>query len=85
MNLSLLFSGIQSADLDAATLTNGKILISSFSNNSLYNKVIANFSTCGESEVSKGRGSGMDGKSGSDSGDNRGSGSDDGSNGSNGY
>lgn len=77
MNLSLLFAGVQSADLDGATLANGKILISNTSNASLYNKIITNFSSCGESETSKGKGS--------DSNESHGSNSGDGMNGSNGY
>ena len=85
MNLTLLFSGIQSSDLDGATLTGGKILISNTSNASLYNKIISNFSSCGESETSKGKGSGSDDNGGSNSGDDHGSNSGDGMNGSNGY
>jgi len=81
MNLSLLFSGIQSADLDGAILTSGKIIISNSSNASLYNKIIANFSSCGEPEVSKGKGSGSDNGGESNSGDNRGSNSGGGMNG----
>jgi hypothetical protein len=73
MNLVLLFSGIQPADLDGASLSGGRVIISAASNTSLYNKVISNLSTCGESEVSKGKGS--------DSGNSHGSNSDDGSNG----
>jgi len=85
MNLTLLFAGIQSPDLDGATLTNGKIVISNTSNTSLYNNIIANLSSCGESKVSKGKGSGSDDSNGSNSGDNQGSDSGNGMNGSNGY
>jgi hypothetical protein len=85
MNLTLLFSGFQSADLDGAMLSNGKIIISSISNTSLYNKIITNLSTCGESEVSKGKGSGSEDSHGSGSNNNQGSNSGDGMNGSNGY
>jgi hypothetical protein len=85
MNLTLLFAGIQSVDLDGATLSNGKIIISNSSNTSLYNKVIANLSSCGESHVSKGKGSDSNGSQGSDSGDSRGSNSGGGMNGSGGY
>jgi hypothetical protein len=85
MNLTLLFAGIQSADLDGATLTNGKIMISNSSNTSLYSKIIANFSSCGESETSKGKGKGTNESGGSGSNNNQGSNSGDGMNGSNGY
>jgi hypothetical protein len=57
VKLTLLFTGIQSSDLDGATLTNGKIMISSTSNSSLYSKIISNLSACEESEFSKGKGS----------------------------
>jgi hypothetical protein len=69
MNLTLLFGGIQSSDLDGATLSDNKIMISSTFNASLYNKIITNFSSCGESETSKGKGSGSNDDSGSNSGD----------------
>ncbi len=91
LNLSLLLSDVAVSDLDDATLTDGKIIISITSNVSLYNKVISQFSTCTESEFSGGResesgddrnGSGSDDGNGSGSDDGSGSGSDDG-NGSN--
>jgi hypothetical protein len=83
LNLSLLLSDIVVTDLDGATLTDGKIIISNSSNVSLYDKVISQFSTCTESEFSRGREleSGDD-RNGSGSDDGSGSGSDDG-NGSN--
>jgi hypothetical protein len=75
MNLNLLFAGIQSPDLDSATLSNGKIIISNASNTSLYDKTIANLSSCEESEFSKGKGSDSGDGHGSDSGKGNGSGS----------
>jgi hypothetical protein len=75
MNLNLLFAGIQSPDLDSATLSNGKIIISNGSNTSLYDKIIANLSSCEESEFSKGKGSDSGDGHGSDSGKGNGSGS----------
>jgi hypothetical protein len=77
INLTLLFAGIQSQEMDAATLSNGKIIISEASNISLHNYIVANLSTCSESEVSKGKGE--------DSGNSHGSNSDGGSNNSGGY
>lgn len=67
MNLALLFAGIQAADLDGATLSGSRIIISNASNISLYDKIIANFSTCGESQVSKGKGPDSGNSGGSDS------------------
>jgi hypothetical protein len=55
MNLSLLMSGIVISDLENATQTNGKIIISSTSNSSLYLKINTNLSTCEESEFNQGR------------------------------
>jgi hypothetical protein len=75
LNLNMLFAGIQSQDLDGAALSNGRIVISNASNTSLYNHIISNLSSCGESQVTKGK----------DSNHNNGSGSDDGMNSSNGY
>jgi hypothetical protein len=85
MNLALLFAGVQSAELDGASLTNGKLIISNTSNSSLYESIIANFSTCGESKTSKGKGSDSNDSNGSGSDNSRGSNSGDGMNGSNGY
>ena len=87
LNLSLLLSDVMTSDLDGATLTNGRIIISISSNVSLYNKIISKFSSCTESEFSKGgesesgddrNGSGSDDGSGSGSDNGNGSGSGDG-------
>jgi hypothetical protein len=51
MRLDKLEAGVTAADLDAATLTNGVIVISNNSNTSIYNKVLSNFSSCGESKL----------------------------------
>ncbi|HEY4784440.1 MAG TPA: hypothetical protein VIH57_00260 [Bacteroidales bacterium] len=79
MNLSLLMSGISASDLSSATLTNGRIIISSSSNTSLYSKIRTSLSSCEESEFEQGKGkdNGSDsGKSnGNDSGNGDGSGS----------
>ena len=50
LNLILLMNGILKSDLDSATRTNGKIVISSTSNNSLYTKIKGNFDSCEDSE-----------------------------------
>ena len=70
IHLRKLEAGVTAADLEAATLTNGVIVISNKSNLSIYNKVLANFSNCGEGEL---KGHHKDGN------DNSGHGSDDGS------
>jgi uncharacterized membrane protein YgcG len=81
VNLTLLMGGITSMDLNSATRNNGKIIISSTSNATLYSKINTNLSTCEESELSKGKesesgsGKGSDSGSGSGSGSNSGSGS----------
>jgi len=79
LNLTLLMGGITSVDLNNATRTNGKIIISSTSNAILYSKINTNLSTCEETELSKGKdsesGSGKGSDSGSGSGSNSGSGS----------
>lgn len=53
LNLNKLLSGISSATIDAATRTDGKIIISRNSNISLYNKIKTNFSSCGSSKTEK--------------------------------
>jgi len=53
LNLALLMYGILQSDLDIATLTNGKIVISSASNISLYNKIKANFNSSDHAEFNK--------------------------------
>jgi hypothetical protein len=69
MNLIMLFAGIQPADLDGATLSGDRIIISGTSNTALYTRIISNLSSCGESQVSKGKGSGSDNSHGSNSDD----------------
>lgn len=92
MNLSLLLADVTVADLDAAALTDGKIVISATSNTDIYDIILGNLSTCCEYHFSEGRleagddhgsNSGNDGGSGnnhgSDSGNNGGSNSGSGS------
>jgi len=50
MHLNKLAAGVTGADLEAATLTNGAIIISKTSNVSIYNKILSNLTTCGDSE-----------------------------------
>lgn len=50
LNLTTLMSGISQSDLDGATLTNGKIIVSTTSNNSLYLKIKRNISSCEDVE-----------------------------------
>ena len=49
-NLALLMDGISDSELDAATLTDGKLVISAASNQSLYQKIKENSLLCGEVE-----------------------------------
>lgn len=49
LHLNKLLTGVSSADLNAATLTNGTIIISSSSNSSIYNRILNNLSSCGDS------------------------------------
>lgn len=73
MHLLKLEAGITAATLDGATLTNGVLIISSSSNSAIYNRVLANFSDCGETEFRehhKGKG----GNDGNDDNGNDGSG-----------
>ena len=51
LDLSLLTGGISQALLNAATVTNGTIVISSSSNTNLYNIIIANFNLHHEAEI----------------------------------
>ncbi len=53
INLSLIAKDITQADLDAATLTNGKLIISKNSNISIYNKIKRNLSDCDEINFEK--------------------------------
>jgi hypothetical protein len=71
-NLTLLMSGILKSDLDSATLTNGKIIISSTSNPLLFSKINTNISKCGASDFKKGKAS--DTGNGGDNGNNNGNG-----------
>lgn len=81
VELDQLLSGVSAADIESATLTNGKVIISSGSNTAIYNAIVDNFSTCGESHFSKGReyeagddhGSNSGNDSSSDSNDDNGS------------
>ena len=50
VHLLKLEAGITAATLDAAILTNGVLIISNSSNTAIYNRVLANFSNCGETE-----------------------------------
>jgi hypothetical protein len=68
MHLNKLEAGITAADLQAATLTNGVIVISRTSNTTIYNKVLANLSTCGENEFREHHNGGGDDNSGKGNG-----------------
>ena len=50
MHLSKLTAGLSASDLEAATLTNNTIIVSQTSNTSIYNKILNNLTTCGDSE-----------------------------------
>ncbi|HVW14118.1 MAG TPA: hypothetical protein VHB54_09855 [Mucilaginibacter sp.] len=50
MHLNLLLNGISASDIDSAQLTNGTIVVSSSSNSSIYNKIVANLGDCGHAE-----------------------------------
>jgi hypothetical protein len=50
IHLRKLEAGVTAADLEAAKLTNGVLVISNSSNTSIYNKIIGNFTNCGETE-----------------------------------
>ncbi|HEY4195538.1 MAG TPA: hypothetical protein VGM63_08380 [Mucilaginibacter sp.] len=79
IHLRKLEAGVTAADLEAATLTNDVIVISNSSNRSIYNKVLANFSNCGEGELRGHHKDGKDDNSGpGNNNDNSGHGSDDG-------
>jgi len=75
VNLTLLMSGITSSDLNGATLTNRKIIISSSSNVSLFAKINTTLGSCEDSAFEKGKGSDSGQGNGSDSGMGSGSGS----------
>jgi len=49
LHLNKLLTGVSPADLSAATQTNGTIIISSSSNNSIYKRILDNLSSCGDS------------------------------------
>jgi hypothetical protein len=70
LHLLKLEAGIMAATLDAATLTNGMLIISSSSNTAIYNRVLANFSNCSEIEFREHH----KGKDGNDDNGNEGSG-----------
>lgn len=53
MNLVMLFSDIQQAELDNAVLTDGKLVISSTSNVTLFDKILKNLHGSGESEFER--------------------------------
>jgi hypothetical protein len=50
IHLRKLESGVTAADLEAAKLTNGILVISNTSNTAIYNKILNNFTNCGEAE-----------------------------------
>lgn len=51
LHLNKLVAGLTAADLDNATLTNGAIVISGSSNNTIYERIKNNLSTSGDSEM----------------------------------
>jgi hypothetical protein len=53
MNLVLLFSNVQQAELDNAVLTDDKLVISSTSNVTLFDKILQNLHGSGESEFER--------------------------------
>jgi hypothetical protein len=53
MNLVLLFSDVMQAELDNAVLTDDKLVISSTSNVTLFDKILTNLHTSGESEFER--------------------------------
>jgi len=55
LDLSTLFSGISTSLLDAAVLTDGKLVISTSSNKDLYDALVASFAHCAGSRVAEGR------------------------------
>lgn len=71
VHLKKLESGITAADLEAGKLTNGVLVISNSSNTVIYNKILNNFTNCGEAEF---HGNHHDG---SDDNSSRGNGNDD--------
>ena len=50
LNLALLMSGVTEADLDAATLTDGKIILNTTSNPGIYLKIKSKISSCEDVE-----------------------------------
>lgn len=72
LNLTMLMSGITASGLNTATLTNGKIIISSSSNVSLYNKINTNFSSCAETDFEIKKHSGSNSENGNSSGSGNG-------------
>jgi len=53
MNLVLLLNGVTQTELDNATLTNGKLVISSTANAILFEEILKNFHESGESEFER--------------------------------
>jgi hypothetical protein len=70
LHVRKLEANVTTADLEAATLTNGVLLISRNSNKSIYDKVINNFSNCGEPEFREHHKGGNDDNSGKGNGGN---------------
>lgn len=49
LHLNKLLAGVSAAEVAAATQTSGTIIVSSTSNSSIYNKILNNLTSCGES------------------------------------
>jgi hypothetical protein len=58
LHVNQISAGITAAELNMATLTNGKIIISSKSNVTLYNKILSNAPNSGDSKFEDGKHSG---------------------------
>jgi hypothetical protein len=55
VELDQLLADVTAADMESATLTSGRVIVSASSNTDIYEKIVASFSTCSESHFSKGR------------------------------
>jgi len=72
LHLDKVVAGITAADLNAASKTAGKIIISSTSNVSLFNKIKFNVEGCGDTEIEHEGGEGHHGNGGGGDGSNHG-------------
>lgn len=70
VHLRKLEANVTAADLEAAKLTNGVLVISNTSNTTIYNKILNNFTNCGEAEFHGHHHDGSDDNSGRGNDDN---------------